>query len=163
MRAELLVFLARLADRGDAATAADPLELDDDVDHHPRVGDGIEAAEAEPRLHHHQGKLFERGRRRIGVDRGERARMTRVDGSKEAYRLAPAKLAQNDAVGTKPERRLEQVFDRQPRLAGVALDRNESDSIGVCRRISGVSSTRMIRSSRGTSSQQRIEECRLAR
>src|SRR5829696_1363731 len=113
--------VGRALDRRDAALAALPIELDDEVHDRTDVGDRVQPREAEAALHHHQRELLQRPGRRVGVDGAERARVTGVDRPEEAHSFAAAELAKDDAVRAKTKSRLKQIVGRHAGLARFAF------------------------------------------
>jgi hypothetical protein len=71
--------------RDDATSVRCSRHLHDDVDHGSHVGKDLLTSEAVPRLKHHERQLLEGARRRVGVQRRERARMPRIDGAQAGY------------------------------------------------------------------------------
>src|SRR5439155_10088720 len=116
---------------GPVVVSRDPDDLDDDpavpaplqVNEKPdRLGDchaNGRVGQLDPALQHAAREPPQGAPGRVGVDRRERAGMTRVERLQEVERLASPDLPQDDAVGPVPQGRPDQVPDRDGRQAGL--------------------------------------------
>nr|CAI0341086.1 hypothetical protein SHINE37_60054 [Rhizobiaceae bacterium] len=104
-----------------APSVGKPMKLNNHRDHLLQVVDDFVLLQPNATLHDHQGQAVIGVACGIRVDRGQRARMSGVNGLEEGKRLFAAKLAEHHPIRPHPERRFQQLLWRHLRPPLVTL------------------------------------------